>query len=150
MEVQKVLDLLVVYLGIWSFDRKAAFLLFYFLPKLLDSSWNNALSFVLLVDLSIVNFVFSCHSVRFAWPCLSVSEDCGTIALDGGINELVDVAFLIAHLLCVILIEQIIEFVALIHASIFKKIGTYDWSVECHHSTVWDSLNHHDLFKFHS
>lgn len=66
LKVQQILDLFVVDLCEAGFDEVTAFLLLYLAPELLDGSRDDALAFVLFVDLAHEDFIFPGHCVGLA------------------------------------------------------------------------------------
>jgi hypothetical protein len=122
-EIQQILDLLVVDLGETGLHRIAALPFPYFLPKLLDCSRNYPLPLVGLVDLAGEDLLLSSHRVRLSWPCLSIGEHGGAIPVDGGFDELVDIALLIAWLLIIGGVEYNIELIAFLRSSEYQNVN---------------------------
>ena len=66
LKVQQIFYLFVVDLCETGFDEVTAFLLLYLAPELLNRSGDDALAFILLVDLSHEYLIFPGHCVGFA------------------------------------------------------------------------------------
>lgn len=108
--------MLVIDFGVRGLDRVLAFVLLDFFPQFLDGSGNDPLAFIRFVDFSAVNLLFASHGIGFSGASLTVCKDSGAVAFNGGVNKLVNVALFVAHLLGVVLVKEVVEFVAFINA----------------------------------
>jgi hypothetical protein len=109
--------LLVINFGVRGLNGVLAFVLLDFFPQFLDGSGNDSLSFIGFVDFSVVNLLFASHGIGFSGASLTICEDGGAVAFNCGVNKPVNIALFVAHLLGVVLVKEIIEFVAFINAS---------------------------------
>lgn len=128
LKVEQVFDLFVVYLCIRGFDRVVALVVLDLPPKLLDRSWDNTFSLILLVHLFVENLLLPSHRVRLPWASLSIREHSCTISFNSSINQLIHIAGFVAHLLTEVLIHQVVKFVPFVNTSNFTWIK-YLWFI---------------------
>ena len=126
-KIQEIFDLLVIDLSKARFNRIVCFFLLDFTPQLLDRSWNYTFSFILFIDLTSKYLLFSSHCVGFAWPSLSICKNGSAVTFNCCINQLINIASLIAFLLIIARTHYIVELIAFLRASWLNY--RYFWAI---------------------
>lgn len=115
-QVQQVLYLLVVNLSEAGLDCVAGLSLPELAPQFLDGPRDDPLAFIGLVHFPLEDLFFSSHGVGLSGAGLSIGEDGRRVAVDGGIDEFIYAAALVAGLLVFVRTEHAVELVALLRA----------------------------------